>query len=50
MTFSGPFEDRLQIRERLDAYSDAVIRGDVEDYLAHRRYQLVMDEGAPLTS
>lgn len=34
MTFRGPFEDRLQIRERLDAYSDAVIRGDLDDYLA----------------
>ena len=34
MAFIGSVEDRLTIRERLDAYSDAVFRGDVDDYLA----------------
>ena len=34
MTFVGSIEDRLKIRERLGTYSDAVFRGDVEDYLA----------------
>ncbi|WIM86061.1 nuclear transport factor 2 family protein [Candidatus Mycobacterium wuenschmannii] len=32
--FSGPVEDRLGIRERFDAYSDAVTRQDLDDYLA----------------
>lgn len=31
--FSGPLEDRLGIRERFDAYSDAVTRQDLDDYL-----------------
>lgn len=30
MPFTGPYEDRLAIRELLDAYSDAVCRCDVE--------------------
>ncbi|MET0704439.1 MAG: nuclear transport factor 2 family protein [Mycobacterium sp.] len=34
MAFIGSVEDRLKIRERLDSYSDAVFRGDVDDYLA----------------
>lgn len=34
MTFVGSVEDRLKIRERIDSYSDAVFRADVEDYLA----------------
>jgi ketosteroid isomerase-like protein len=34
VAFIGSVEDRLRIRERLDSYSDAVFRGDVEDYLA----------------
>ncbi|MGH3678616.1 MAG: nuclear transport factor 2 family protein [Mycobacterium sp.] len=34
MAFTGPVEDRLKIRERLDAYSDAVTRRDVEAYLS----------------
>ena len=34
MTFSGLAEDRLKIRERLDKYSDAVFRRDLDDYLA----------------
>lgn len=32
--FTGPAEDRLKIRERLDSYSDAVCRQDLADYLA----------------
>ena len=32
--FTGPAEDRLKIRERLDSYSDAVCRIDLDDYLA----------------
>jgi ketosteroid isomerase-like protein len=32
--FTGSTEDRLKIRERIDAYSDAVIRCDVDAYLA----------------
>lgn len=31
MPFTGPFEDRLAIRELLDAYADAVTRCDVDD-------------------
>lgn len=34
MTFHGPIEDRIRIRERYDAYSDAVFRADTDDYLA----------------
>jgi ketosteroid isomerase-like protein len=34
VAFIGSVEDRLKIRERLDSYSDAVFRGDVDDYLA----------------
>lgn len=30
MPFTGPFEDRLAIREALDAYADAVIQVDVD--------------------
>jgi SnoaL-like protein len=30
MTFAGPFEDRLAIRELLDAYSDAVCSFDAD--------------------
>ena len=32
--FTGPAEDRLKIRERIDSYSDAVCRKDLDDYLA----------------
>lgn len=32
MTFTGPFEDRLAIRELLEAYADAVTRRDAEDW------------------
>lgn len=32
--FTGPAEDRLEIRERLDSYCDAVCRKDLADYLA----------------
>jgi ketosteroid isomerase-like protein len=32
--FTGPAEDRFKIRERLDSYSDAVCRKDLDDYLA----------------
>ncbi|MBV8967124.1 MAG: nuclear transport factor 2 family protein [Mycobacteriaceae bacterium] len=31
---TGPAEDRLKIRERLDSYCDAVCRIDRQDYLA----------------
>jgi len=31
--FSGPAEDRLAIRERIEAYSDAVFRHDAEDWI-----------------
>lgn len=34
MTFSGPAEDRQLIRERLEIYSDAVTRKDLDAYLA----------------
>jgi ketosteroid isomerase-like protein len=34
MTFSGPAEDRLLIRERLETYADAVTRKDLDAYLA----------------
>jgi len=32
MGFSGPFEDRLAIRELLDVYSDAVCRNNAEEW------------------
>ncbi len=32
--FSGPVEDRLAIRERIEAYSDAVFRHDAEAWIA----------------
>ena len=32
--FSGPVEDRLKIRERIDSYCDAVSRSALDDYLA----------------
>ena len=31
--FTGPIEDRLKIRERFDAYSDAVSRIALDDYV-----------------
>lgn len=34
MAFNGPLEDRILIRERYGAYSDAVFQSDVEAYLA----------------
>lgn len=34
MTFTGPFEDRLLIRERVGAYSDATFRRDVDAWLS----------------
>ncbi len=34
MAFSGPAEDRQLIRERFETYSDAVIRRDLDAYLA----------------
>jgi ketosteroid isomerase-like protein len=34
VAFVGSIEDRLKIRERIDTYSDAVFRADLEDYLA----------------
>ena len=33
MAFTGPIEDRLLIRERMNASADATFRGDVEAYL-----------------
>lgn len=32
MAFTGPFEDRLMIRELMDSYADAITRVDAEDY------------------
>jgi uncharacterized protein (TIGR02246 family) len=32
--FEGPVEDRLAIRERIEAYSDAVFRHDAESWIA----------------
>jgi ketosteroid isomerase-like protein len=32
--FTGPFEDRMSIRERLETYSDAVCRADLDAYIA----------------
>jgi ketosteroid isomerase-like protein len=34
MSFSGPPDDRLAIRERIEAYSDAVFRHDPEAWIA----------------
>jgi ketosteroid isomerase-like protein len=35
MSFTGPLDDRLLIRERFGAYSDATFRGDVDAWLAN---------------
>ena len=35
--FKGPLEDRLAIRERIDAYCDAVFRHDAEDWIENWR-------------
>jgi ketosteroid isomerase-like protein len=35
MSFEGPVEDRMAIRERIEAYSDAVFRRDAEDWIAN---------------
>ncbi len=32
--FDGPVEDRLAIRERIDAYGDAVFRHDADDWIS----------------
>ena len=32
MVYSGPIEDRIQIRELIETYNDAVFRRDVEDW------------------
>lgn len=34
MTFTGPAEDRLSLRELLETYADAVTRRDAEDWAA----------------
>lgn len=34
MAFSGPVEDRLALRDLLDAYADAVCRNDATDWAA----------------
>ena len=34
MAFTGPIEDRLAIRERIEAYADAVFRRDADDWIA----------------
>jgi ketosteroid isomerase-like protein len=34
MAFEGPVEDRLAIRERVDAYCDAVFRRNADDWIA----------------
>ncbi|MEO8813324.1 MAG: nuclear transport factor 2 family protein [Caulobacteraceae bacterium] len=35
MAFTGPMEDRLAIRERIDAYGDAVFRADPAAWIAN---------------
>jgi ketosteroid isomerase-like protein len=35
MAFEGAIEDRLAVRERIDAYSDAVFRRDPEAWIAN---------------
>ncbi len=35
MAFTGPLEDRYAIRERIDAYGDAVFRQDAEAWIAN---------------
>ncbi len=41
MTFEGSFEDRLAIRERIEAYSDAVFRHDAEAWIANWAHEAV---------
>lgn len=35
MLFKGPIEDRLAIRERIEAYADAVFRRDAESWISN---------------
>jgi uncharacterized protein (TIGR02246 family) len=35
MSFEGPIEDRLSIRERIEAYADAVFRRDADSWIAN---------------
>lgn len=35
MSFEGPVEDRVAIRERIEAYADAVFRRDADDWIAN---------------
>ncbi len=35
MAFEGPLEDRLAIRERIEAYSDAVFRRDAQAWISN---------------
>jgi len=35
MAFTGPFEDRLAIRELVDSYGDAVARNDAQAWGAN---------------
>ena len=35
MSYEGPTEDRLAIRERIEAYADAVFRRDAEDWISN---------------
>ena len=35
MAYEGPIEDRLAIRERIEAYSDAVFRHDADAWIAN---------------
>ncbi len=35
--FDGPLEDRMAVRERIDAYSDAVFRKDADAWIANWR-------------
>ena len=35
MLYEGPMEDRLAIRERIEAYADAVFRRDAEDWISN---------------
>ena len=47
MAFVGPIEDRLAIRERVEAYCDAVFRKDAEDWIAMSAYKFAGFFGNP---
>ena len=43
MLFKGPIEDRLAIRERIEAYADAVFRRDAESWISNWTEDAVWD-------